>query len=321
MENSKIQWTHHTFNAWRGCQKVSADCANCYAEDLSLKDSKFGKWSTIRDAGERVVSKESEWGLLNRWNRLAFEAGEVHRVFCSSLSDVFEEYDSEYGKVTQDGSIYRVLSDDGRNMRLGTLNDLRKRLFDRIEQLTNLDFLLLTKRPENVNKMIPAWWRDKLPDNVWIGTSVGYQDVSAKRVAELSKINAKVRFLSCEPLIGPVDLWEHAFVSLKVEHNGDGDTQEIPVRRPVDWVIVGGESGPNARMCSVRWIDDIVRDCKEAGVPVFVKQMGSNCVGANIGWPEGTKMPAIGGRIDLLSKKGGDMNEWPERLRIREFPK
>jgi hypothetical protein len=271
----------------------------------------FGEWGP---GGTRVIASE------DKWDKAAAKAGVRYRVFCSSLADVFEDYrepvvDASGNKIFNWGN-----ESPGDMPEFMELGDIRKRLFEKIEKTPNLDWLLLTKRPENINAMIPDHWVAKLPDNVWVGTSVGYQEIAEKRINALGKVNAKVRFLSCEPLLSELDLSEWAYINTRVEHNGDGDTKQVPCHPLFSWVIVGGESGTNARRCAVGWIEKIVDTCKDAGIPVFVKQMGSHPVDVSVGWPEGTDMPSIGGRINLLDKKGSNLIEWPERLRIREFP-
>lgn len=190
MAETKIEWTSYrrpdgsmvpgyTFNPWRGCTKVSAGCANCYAETMSKRNPEvLGIWG---DNGTRAVATESYWRQPLKWNREAEKAGKRRRVFCASLADVFE--------------------------RRSELEQPRGGLFRLIAETPYLDWLLLTKRPENVNYLSPwgseAWpW----PSNIWLGTSVENQEQADKRIPELLKVPARVRFLSCEPLLGPVDL-------------------------------------------------------------------------------------------------------------------
>jgi protein gp37 len=200
----------------------------------------------------------------------------------------------------------------------------------------NLDWMLLTKRPENffnrltaVNcspgfglidrakrvggeriAMLATWvefWRtgSAAPHNVWIGTSVEDQQRADERIPELLQIQARVRFLSVEPLLGPVDLE----MALEDFQPLNADLTRKP--SPVQWVIVGGESGPKARPCNIAWVRDIVRQCAAAGVPCFVKQLGSFCIEE-----EGSQRR----RILWDHPKGGDPDEWPEDLRVRQFP-
>lgn len=265
--DSKIQWTDHTFNPWRGCTRISAGCENCYAEVMAHRNPRvLGVWG---DDGTRVVASESYWQLPVRWNQKAKDTWVRRRVFCASLADVFENRPE--------------------------LDKPRHRLRHLIDQTPYLDWLLLTKRPENVKLCYGGpeghahrSWIESWPTNAWLGVSVEDQKSASNRIPVLLDVPAKVRFLSVEPLLQPIDL--------------------SPWIKSLDWVIVGGESGPAARACEEVWIQSIVSQCKDADVPVFVKQMGSRFY--DNGWRWGHK-----------DKKGGDPSEWPEHLRVREFPK
>ena len=184
-ENSAIEWTRHTFNPWRGCTKVSAGCANCYAETMSGRNPKtLGVWGPN---GTRVVASEAMWREPVKWDRAAKAAGERHRVFCASLADVFEDWqgpmmDSQGERVTTQVPGFAV--------RLMTMQDVRIRLWKLILATPHLDWLLLTKRPQNIATMLRDVWfqidsaRDsdprnarpfEAPSNVWLGTSVENQ--------------------------------------------------------------------------------------------------------------------------------------------------
>lgn len=233
MQRSKIEWTHHTFNPWRGCTKVSAGCANCYAEKMSKRNpSVLGTWG--KD-GVRAVAAESYWRQAIKWNKDAEQAGERRRVFCASMADVFE------GQDTMSENEWKKLI------------PIRARLFRLITDTPNLDWLLLTKRPQYVNTH--ALWftlSGCLPNNVWVGTSVEDQR-AAGRIPALLNVPARVRFLSCEPLLGAIP-----------NLNLSG----------IDWVIVGGESGPGARPMHPDWVRSIRDQCIAADVPFFFKQWG-----------------------------------------------
>ena len=271
---TKIEWCHHTFSPWRGCARVSPGCANCYAETMAKRTGRHGTWGP---AGERVVSSDAYWRQPLRWDRAAAKAGERPRVFCASMADVFEDRDD--------------------------LAPHRARLFRLIEQTPNLDWLLLTKRPENIRPMLSFQQAGPI-DNLWLGTSVEDQRRADERIPPLLAAPAAVRFLSVEPLIEPVRL------AL------DG----------IHWVIVGGESGPGARPCHVEWIRSIVRQCREAGVPCFTKQLGAVPILGAVepGWPLGRVFEADDSgemvRVRLRDRKGGDPQEWPSDLRVRETP-
>lgn len=299
--DSNIEWTHHTFNPWRGCTKVSPGCANCYAETMSHRNpSVLGVWG---DGGTRVIAAESYWRQPLKWDKAAMEAGEQHRVFCASLADVFEDRPS--------------------------LDEPRQRLFDLILQTPHLDWLLLTKRPEVMRdyllggafsiRNVHEWGRGW--PNVQLGVSVENQE-QRKRIKTLLDVPASVHWLSMEPLLEEVDIEDYLYV-----YHGR------PAKRwphgHVGWVIVGGESGPYARPFREVWARSLVQQCRRPGVPVFVKQLGSHVLcdlrSTDDGWPEGTLSEPTGkypfARVHLKDKKGGNPDEWPEDLRVREFPK
>lgn len=294
-EVTKIAWTDHTFNPWVGCTKVSAGCANCYAE--TLMDKRYGRVKWGKD-NPRVRTSKSNWNLPLRWDRVAKSEGVRRRVFCASLADVFDA-----------------------DVPWGWRNDL----FVLIQKTPDLDWQLLTKRPENVVPMVTQigdhWLGNAWLPNLWIGTSVEDQANADLRIPRLITIPAKVRFLSVEPLLGTVDLE----MALEEFQPLNADLSRNPA--PVQWVIVGGESGPKARPCNIEWIRSIVRQCREAGVPCFVKQIGSHPIIRErelwqmAGCPEEWKPGDSLVRMKIAHPKGGDQVEWPEDLRVREFPR
>ena len=253
-KDSAISWTHHTFNPWWGCEKVSPACAHCYAETWSKRTGLDSLWK-----GERRFFSDKHWNDPIRWNKAAELAGERRRVFCASMADVFEDREE--------------------------LIPHRARLFDLIRRTPNLDWLLLTKRPENIGihmkqvwhqaddtgmselrTFVKEWLQGTAPANVWIGTTVENQEMAEKRIPSLLKVPAAVHFLSCEPLLGPVD------ISLFLD-----DCNGIP-RTP--WVICGGESGAHARPMNPDWARTLRDQCAAAGVPFHFKQHGEWCPGA-----------------------------------------
>ena len=336
--DSAIEWTHHTFSPWRGCTKVSPGCEHCYAETLSKRNpSALGTWGP---GGTRVVAAESYWRQPLRWNRDAAAAGDRRRVFCASLADVFEDWRGHVldaqGNVlwrNPQGDVIRagltpVGNPIAQGYRPATLDDVRRRLFRLIEQTPHLDWLLLTKRPEAIGRLWAA--RDSLGDgrvlrNLWLGTTCEDQRRADERIPHLLAVPAAVRFLSVEPLLGPVVLplrcEKCGYARIDQETLGDHYLCRGAVPG-IDWVIVGGESGPGARTCEVAWIRDVVRQCREASVPVFVKQVGSSPRGGGDVGPDGIE------RCERWSSftrpadaKGGDPQEWPSDLRVREFPR
>lgn len=236
MENSEISWTDHTHNYWVGCTKVSPACHRCYAESWA-KRSGIVKWGK----GEpRRLTSESNRREPLKWNKKAAAEGRRARVFCSSLADVFDaEVPTEW----------------------------RAGLWGLIRETPSLDWLLLTKRPENIPGMIPSDWGDGWA-NVWLGATVENQAMADQRIPLLLQIPAVVRFLSCEPLLGPVNLGLLGILPKDVE----------PAFRPVPsrlhWVIVGGESGHGARPMAPDWARSIRDQCLEASVAFHFKQYG-----------------------------------------------
>lgn len=282
-EESKIEWTNATFNPWIGCQKISAGCQHCYAE--ALMDTRYGKvqWGPT---GERKRTSDSYWRQPYKWNREAQAQGIRRKVFCGSLCDVFEDRPE--------------------------VRPWRDELWELIEVTPHLDWLLLTKRPQNIDNMLPWRWTigGAIPTNVWLGTSVEDQKAANERIPALIQIPAAVRFLSCEPLLGPIDLGRAIpcgyYCDQLVGHVDHPFWSQVA--SPIHWVICGGESGPHARPFHIEWAIDLMAQCDEAGVAFFFKQMGDHCIDRH------------GERIQGLGPKGHDWSLWPPELRVREFP-
>lgn len=302
--NTKIQWADHSWSPWRGCTKVSPGCTNCYAEALSRRNpAVLGEWGKGRP---RVLAKN--WKEPVRWNSI----GEVCGCGWSIVG--------ECGCGRSDGRNQRVFPSLCDWLDEEVPVEWLVRFLHLIHETPNLDWLLLTKRPENwelriravhratytsdewsgVCNMMDQWWaRGHPPRNVWFGASVEDQVRADQRVAKLLQIPARIRWLSVEPLLGPVDLQYAAF-------NGADPIQSI---EGIHWVVVGGESGRGARDCDLQWIRSLVRQGAVAGVPVFVKQLGSRPI-------------VEPGPISMETEdpKGGDPSEWPEDLRVRQYP-
>lgn len=261
-----IKWADHTFNPWVGCSKVSPACDHCYAEGWA-KRSGMVRWGA--DA-PRVMTSQNYWHQPHRWNRLAKAAGVRRRVFCASLADVFDPLASRIW---------------------------RGQLFHLIDACPDLDWLLLTKRPENIAGMIPpftvATWDDGARDwvdtpacrsNVWLGTTAENQEKADERIGHLLAIPAPVHFLSCEPLLGEINISEHLWGFPGNEDCGQcprnedcecGWTTRKALGRPsIDWVIAGGESGAHARPSNPEWFRTLKYHCDAADVPFFFKQWG-----------------------------------------------
>ena len=236
-QDSKIEWTHHTANLWWGCTKVHTGCDHCYAETLS---NRYGV-NVWGDKSPRKLIK-SVWGDLDKFQMDAKKAGEVHRVFVGSMMDIFEKP--------------MPCIDSKGNPAQGDTGNVRSVLFTRIDSghYPNLLFLLLTKRPYNINFFIPPHWKETPPTNVMFGCSVSDQDTADRYIPHLLKVNGK-RFLSIEPQIGKVDL--RKWLALNDIH----------------WVIQGGESGNVKRYFDINWACQMLWQCKNANVPFFFKQI------------------------------------------------
>lgn len=234
-QHTGIAWTDHTFNPWWGCFKVSPGCKNCYAESLS---SRYGHdvWGPPATT-ERRTFYEEHWAHPMKWQRAARAAGVRRRVFSGSMCDVFEDHP--------------------------TANDVRPMLWELIRETPSLDWQLLTKRPENIRGMLPDDWGEGY-DNVWLGTSVEDQERANERIPVLLEVPAAIRFLSCEPLLGPVLLNDVPPLPNECAPSASG--------RGIAWVIVGGESGGKRRPMELSWLAQIVYDCRRGDVRVFVKQ-------------------------------------------------
>ena len=306
-ETTGISWTDATFNPWEGCAKVSPGCTNCYAE---TRNKRFGgdNWGVGKP---RRRTSEANWRQPLKWNREAGRllSGELTadpdkvrrpRVFCASLADWLDP-----------------------EVPVQWLADL----LALIGATPNLDWQLLTKRPELWRERMQAVvahgdaktsrWSDKpaavaagmwlagirIPPNVWIGCTVEDQRRADERIHDLMAIPAMVQFLSMEPLLEAVQI----------------PLPFLYYKGAIQWVIVGGESGHHARPFNLGWARGIVKQCKAAGVDVFVKQMGD----APLAYLDKTGAPDDGGDIAPLifrAHHGADPSEWPEDLRVQEFP-
>lgn len=221
MENSPIAWTMHTFNPWIGCCEVSPACDNCYA---AAWDSRFEGGKRWGPHAPRRRTAESTWAQPLKWDRKAATLGIRHRVFCASLADVFDNHRS--------------------------IPDLwRRDLWALIAATPNLDWLLLTKRPQNIGKY--KWWLRSCK-NIWLGATVENQEEAGRRIPHLTRHDEAVTFLSCEPLLGPLDLTQWI-----------GD---------IDWVITGGENARDYRSAEVDWYRSLRDQCSIASVPFLFKQ-------------------------------------------------
>ena len=290
-ERTNIEWCDASLNLWWGCTKVSQGCKHCYAEHLS--DQRYGRgcWGPT---GTRQEVKS--WrSTLNKISRRAKAEGRRLKVFCSSMCDVFE------GPDTMGGDWVGGAGSPFINPNYEVTRRLRAELLALVPEHPELDFLLLTKRPENILKMVPDKWLRAWPINAWIGTSVEDQATADERIPHLLNIPARVRFLSCEPLVGAVEFYEEGHCCKKCGRLLTYGTEEdasyevpcvncgctrwvwdLPSNKAsfgdgdlaLDWVICGGEAGANARPMDPNWARSLRDQCRDAGVPFFFKQWG-----------------------------------------------
>lgn len=268
-EHSEIAWTHHTFNPVKGCQKVSEGCKHCYAE----ADTKRYGLKLWGPGAPRERTRPDYWKQPRQWNKRAEASGVRERVFCASWADVGEDHPDWVQP--------------------------RRDLVQLIEATPALDWLLLTKRPGDLVRLFrDAGWSGAWPAHVWAGCTVENQAAADERIPRLLEVPAAIRFLSCEPLLGPVDLAYGAF-------NGADSLGSL---EGLHWVIAGGESGPHARPFDLTWARSLRDQCRGEGVAFFFKQAGSR--------------PTLDGApLKLAHRKGGDLQELPEDLRVREWPR
>ncbi len=327
-ETTKIQWADATFNPWIGCAKVSPGCKNCYAENTTrarvLRAQGHETWGK---GAKRDRTSAATWKNPVKWNKWLTcpkcgRSTEAGNETCGTPDPHTGWCEGELRRRRVFPSLCDWLDEE---VPIEWLADFLKLIYD----TPNLDWLLLTKRPENFEERVNAayefshgetwqslWTQGEAPSNVWIGTSCEDQQRADERIPELLKIPAKVRFLSLEPLLGPIDMKYPTF-------NGADSLDSLT---GIHWAIVGGESGSGARDCDAAWIRSIVEQCKAAGVKPFVKQLGQRAMQSNPDLSTDILFPVEDGKPHfeywpgLKDKKGGDMAEWPTDLRVREFP-
>lgn len=240
--NTKIEWCDHTANAWWGCIKVHAGCDNCYAEALSKR---FG--NELWGHGTKRQRIKSFFPTLKKLQNQAFIKGKKETVFVGSMMDIFEKS----MLLINPTDIYDYTG------------EIRADFFSQIDRglYPNLIFLLLTKRPSNINKMIPDnWVRDGAPDNVWFGTSPVDQITFNNLVPMLCQVKGN-RFLSVEPQLGSISIY------------GVYKDFSRPFNEDIQWIIQGGESGPKRRPFDTDWAINLRAECEGQLIPYFFKQI------------------------------------------------
>lgn len=250
-EVTGISWADSTFNIVIGCVEVSPACDNCYAREVAKR---FGHAEWGKDKPRKQMS-EHYWNDPLRWQKKAEKDGKRRRVFCSSMADVFEDHPD--------------------------VEVARARLWPIIAKTPMLDWMLLTKRPALMTKFAPKEWADGWPSNVWAGTTAENQKFFDLRWPVLSKVPAKIKWISAEPLLSDIE----------------GDFTGI------SWMIVGGESGSDRRM-DPAWVTNVLDRCRKSGTAYFFKQKGD----------------VLAAEMGCKNKAGKDPAEWPEEFRVQEFP-
>jgi protein gp37 len=258
-ENSGIEWTDHTFNPWWGCSEVSPGCDHCYARTLAKRlHPDLDLWGP---KSQRLMFEPRHWNEPLGWNRKAEKAGRRDRVFCASMADVFDNQVD--------------------------LDDERADLWTLMHKTPHLDWLLLTKRVANVARMVPpSWMKGHWPKHVRLGISVVNQTEADRDIPKLTDLPSS-NFLSLEPLLDPVDLRD--WLAIEPDRNWSWRRKSKFFEDPsIDWVIVGGESGPGARPMHPDWVRNLRDQCQAAGVPFLFKQWGEWAPGESVERRTGT---------------------------------
>ena len=251
---TKIAWADKSWNPIRGCSRVSEGCRHCYAENMAGRFSGSGQpYEGLATRGRNGFRWTGKIRFIEKDLELPFRWRKSSLVFVNSMSDLFHDN-------VQEEWIHRIIE----VMRSASWHN----------------FLVLTKRPK---RMVEVCKSLQLPQNVWIGVSIESED-HLDRLNDLYKVDANVRWISAEPLLGPLP--------------------EMDLSK-CHWVVTCGESGPKARPVHIQWFSDIIHQCRDAGIPVFVKQMGTHWARENLGNRTKAEKPT----------------EWPEELRVREYPK
>lgn len=320
MQKSSIEWTDFTSNPLRArhakskrvgwhCVKVSPGCAGCYAEPINKR---FGTHEEYNRASGREIELFVDEAELTK---LVKTPGKGRKIFINDMTDLFQD-------DVADGQL-----------------DM---MFDAFEAATSWQIQLLTKRAERGRDYLRSRWTGSPPDHIWYGVSAENQDWWDRRVPLLRETPAATRFVSAEPLLGPIG----ARFVVCPECKGLGYVQEChdfctetltcpycQGSTQISWVIIGAMSGPGATPLELDWVQSLIRECQEAGVAPYVKQLGKTPIMKTESRPptqeelfaerrqHGTTVVIVKEtRLRLKASKGGDWSEWPESLRVREFP-
>ena len=301
-ESSKIQWTTHTWNPWQGCRKCSLGCRNCY---MFADMARYGKDPLdIHRSADATFRKPLSW---QRQIATGKRPADEKYVFTCSWSDWFiEEADA-----------------------------WRDDAWEIVRACPDLIFQILTKRSDRIADHLPTFWNE-IKDRAWLGVTVENQATADVRIPHLKAVSDAFRFLSMEPLLGPVDLSRLVLRdprpeidrrilngTLRPDHTTCAEVFQWNASR-IHWAILGGESGSGARRCHLRWLRSLRDQCRATGIDCFVKQLGrfpiDSVRGPEFGLPVGFEPDGYGWEMKLRDSHGGDWSEWPHDLRIREMP-
>ena len=252
-----IAWIDKTYNPWIGCGIVTeAECGDCYAKRWAKRHG-LQVWGPLTGSARHLTKTGRDPYV---WNAQAQAEGKRFKVFCASLADIFEPHPQ--------------------------VAEARLRLWETIEATPYLDWQLLTKRPKFIRRLVPQSWLQQWPDHVWLGTSVGIQQAAEKRISYLLEVPARLRFLSCEPLVEQVTLTDFLATG------------------GISWLICGGYSGSEDRPMELAWARDLRDECAAYGVAFFMKQLGT----------------VYAREHGLRHWKGENVREFPADLQVQVFP-
>lgn len=315
---TNIQWTDETWNPVTGCTKVSQGCKNCYAEKVFPRAYSKDQWPN----GDGTFRPRRFTDVECHPARLAAPLSwkKPRRVFVNSMSDLFHE-DVPFEFIDEVFAVmalrtrhtFQVLTKRPERMREYMSGDRTGVLEQAFETVANRHGDVAgSVAHENVQA------RGWPPPNVWLGVSVEDQATADERIPLLLETPAALRWVSYEPALGPVDFRCVKVGASRSLYRANALTGDGFDGRPLDWIVVGGESGPGARPFDIEWARSTVRQCKDAGVACFVKQLGARVTG-QIEHPDNEGYGVVAARLN--DRKGGDMDEWPKDLRVREWPR
>lgn len=282
---TRIPWCHYTVNFWWGCAKISRGCKKCYA--LTIANRFASDRAAWGPQGRRWIRFNQALGELLDIDKKARKTDGRLRVFVNSMSDTFEDY--------------------------AVLNEVRCAMFCALEMFPLVDFILLTKRPENIRRMVPPAWLKNWPGNVIIGITAEDQEAWNQRLKFLFDLPAARRMVSIEPMLGEIRLFPKCFT----------------LKRPGSlWIVIGGESGAGARPFDIDLAAEVKAEAERVGALVFTKQLGRRPYTSNANrWeiPESVRLvsdgkTAAGAFLKLRDRDGRDESEWPEGFALKEFP-